>query len=602
MNINKNKQKNNNCKKKYFYINKKGNINICINYKKKKFFELKKIVNKNNLPIKICFPQIIKDKIKLINLSFLRYINIYKLKIKYYLIYPIKVNQESYLLRYILKNTKYKIGLEAGSKAELMTILVHANKKITILCNGYKDKKYIFLANIANKIGHKVYIIIEKFKEIKLIKKNIYNSNLKIGIRIKLNSLEFNTKNNRSQFKFGLNTQQIINCIKIFKKKNIINKLNLLHCHIGSQINKIKHFKRRFKEFIKIYIDLYKIFKIKIKYLDFGGGLAVNYCHKKKKYINYNLNLYTKQIINTIFLLCKKHNVPLPNIFTESGRYITADHVILVTNIINTEKNKIKKISHSQINNKNISKKNIKIILNLWNKLKKNKYLNEKKILKKLKKTKKKHQYGKLNLFEKCLTEKIYNNILIYIKKKYIIKNKKIIKNINLYTSNKIHINFSLFQSLPDSWGIKQIFPILPIKGLNNKNKQNIFITDITCDSDGKINKYINKNKINNTLLIPKYKNNKLPEIIFFMIGAYQNVLGNIHNLFGKIKTNLIYIKKNKKYKCFNICKNDNILNMIKYTQIKKNQILNKFKKNKNINKKIYKILINFLKNKTYLE
>ncbi len=599
MNINKKEQKEKNKKKKYFYIDKKGNINICINYKKKKYFQIKKIIKKNKLPIKVSFPQIIKDRIKLIYNSFKKNIKLNNLNTKYYLVYPIKVNQESYVIRYILKNTKYKIGLESGSKAELMTILVHANKKIKILCNGYKDKKYILLAKIASKIGHKVYLIIEKIKEITLITKYIKKSNLNIGIRIKLNALEFNNKKNKSQFKFGLNTSQILNSIKIFKKKNIINKFNLLHCHIGSQINNIKYLEKNFKEFVKIYIDLYKIFKIKIKYLDFGGGLAVNY-YNKKSCINYNLDTYTLKILEIINLLCQKYKVPIPKIITESGRFITAHHTILISNITNIENNKIKNISKKLINNHYIKKKKIIKYLNLWKKIKTNIYINENKIFKKIKKIKKYYQSTELNIIEKQLIEIIYKNILIYIKKNKIIKDKNKKKYVNLYISNKIHINFSLFQSLPDSWGIKQIFPISPIKILNNKKKQNIYILDITCDSDGKINKYINKKKISNTLTIPKYKN--IPEIIFFMIGAYQNILSNIHNLFGKIETLLVYVKKKKRIKKIFISKNDNILKMLKYTQINKNQINNFFKKNKKINKKICKKLSKFLKYKTYLE
>ncbi len=601
MNINKKKQKNKICKKKYFYINKKGNINVCINKKKKKYIELKKLINKKKLPIKICFPQIIKNRIKIINNSFKKNIKLNNLKNKYYLIYPIKVNQEYYLIKYILKKNKYKIGLESGSKSELMVILIHAKKKIKILCNGYKDKKYIFLAKIANKIGHKVYIIIEKFKEILLIIKYIKKSKINIGIRVKLNLLELNNKKNKSQSKFGLNTSQIINCIKLFKKKKIINNINMLHCHINSQIYDIKILEKNFTEFIKIYIDLYKIFKIKIKYLDFGGGLAVNY-YKKNTYINYDINIYTSKIIKILSSLCKKNKTPIPNILTESGRFITAHHKILISNVINIENNKIKNISNKEINNKNISKKKIKKYLNLWNKIKKNTYINEKKIFKKLKKIKKKHQLGKFNILEKIIIEKIYNNILIYISKNKIIKKKKNKQNINLYISNKIHVNFSLFQSIPDSWGIKQVFPILPIKGLNNKKKQHISILDITCDSDGKINWYTNKKKIKNTLIIPKYKYKKIPEIVFFMIGAYQNILSNIHNLFGKIKTLIIYIKKNKKFKSLCINKNDNILNMLKYTKINKYKIYSSLKKNKNINKRIYNILNKFLKYKTYLE
>ncbi len=593
--------------KQYLIINKKGNINICIKHNKKNIYiDLNKLINqkslkKNILPIKLSFPQIIKQKINKIYLNFKKYIKKYKYNGKYLFIYPIKVNQQSYLIRSILKNIKNKIGLEAGSKSELMTILINSNKNVTIICNGYKDKKYIYLALLASKIGHKIFFVIEKIKEIKLILNVKIKNNFFIGIRSKLNSLELNKKINKNQIKFGLTSLQILKTIKILKKNNLLKKLKLLHCHIKSQINDINYIKIYLKEIINIYIDLIKIFKIKIKYLDLGGGLAVNYAEKNK--MNYNIKTYASKIIKLIQYICKKNKTKTPNIITESGRFITAHHEILITNIVNTEKNnfyKIKPLKKNIITNK----KNILIIKIwiIWNKIKKLtkkiKKNKEKYIFKLLNKIKINFKLGIYNLKIKSYIEKIYNNILKYIYKKKLIKNKKKLKYINLYTSDKIHINISLFQSLPDMWGAKQKFPILPIEGLNKPIKRYTNISDITCDSDGTIYQYINKKNINNTLPIQNFKSNKPPKIGIFMIGAYQKTLGNIHNLFGNIKTLIIYTRKNNKFKEISINKNDNISNMLRYTNTNKKKILLFLKRNKiHINK-----LNKYLKYKTYLE
>ncbi len=584
----------------FFIINKNGKIKICIKHKNKiKTITLDKIIKWNNtenkLPIKLCFPQIIKNRCNLINSKFNFYIKKYKFKGNYSLIYPIKVNQQSYIIHSILKNNKYNNGLESGSKSELMCILINTKKKITILCNGYKDKKYIKLALIATQLGHKVYIIIEKIKEIILLIK-LKKNNLKIGIRIKLNNLEIDQNKNKYQIKFGLNSIQIIRLINILKKFNLTKKCELIHCHIKSQINKINNFNKFLREFINIYIDLIKIFNLNIKYLNIGGGLAVNY--SGIKYINYTLDTYISNIIKLILIICRKNKIKTPNIITESGRYITAHHEILITNIINIEKNKTFKIKNLIISKNN--KKNI-IFKNLWNilnKINKKKIINFNNIKNILIKTKKFFQKGFFNILEKSWIEKIYFNILYKINKKKIITNNKILNNINLFLSDKIHLNISIFRSIPDTWGIKQIFPILPIKKLNKPISKEVHISDITCDYDGKINKYIHKNKIQNTLPIQNLNKKKLPPIGLFMIGAYQNTLGNKHNLFGNIETWIIYLKNKNKYKKIIINLNSSLKKLIKFTNLNQKKIIFFLKKNKKIKKKI----IFLLKNKTYLE
>ncbi len=571
--------------KKYIYKDKKGNLNIKI--KQGKYINIKKIIKKKKkFPIKLCFPQIIKNKINKIYTLFNKYIKKYKYNGKYTLVYPIKVNQESYIIKYILEKNKHPIGLESGSKSELMNIIINSKKKINILCNGYKDNQYIHIASLAANIGHKIYLIIEKINEINIIKDYIHNKNIKIGIRIKLNSLEINQKKNNSQIKFGLTSSQIIELINILKKLKIKNKLCLLHCHIGSQINDIKYIKNSYKEFINIYKDIYKIFKINIKYLDFGGGLSVNYNNKIIN-PNYNIKKYISLIVKLTNKICKKYNIITPNIITESGRYITSHHSILITNIINIENNKINKIKNIFKNKKKYSKELFKI-WKKWNKIKNKKKINKKKLNYLIKKIKLKFKKGKYNIIEKSWIEKINLNLLILIKKYKIFKNKNLFKNITLFTSHKIHVNFSLFQSIPDAWGIKQIFPIYIIGKYQNIKKNNIHISDITCDADGTINKYINKNKINNVLKISKYKISKSQKISFFMIGSYQNILRNIHNLFGNVETYTIFLLKNKKIKIKKINKYDNILNMLKYTNVKKKKIQKFIHKNK-IFKKILK-------------
>ncbi|BAP58680.1 biosynthetic arginine decarboxylase [Candidatus Tachikawaea gelatinosa] len=550
---------------KYYDIDDNGNIivfpdpinmsSVCVN-----LTELANDRKKNNqrFPVLFCFPQILRDRLYLINQSFKKACKLYQYTGNYFLVYPIKVNQQKRIIESLMCS-KEKFGLEAGSKSELIVVLTYAiNKPSIIICNGYKDREYISLAIISTTIGHKVYLVIEKISEIFLILEESKRLNIKpsVGIRIRLAAKNIGKweLSSGEKSKFGLTTSQILKLINILKQSNQINILELLHFHIGSQVPNIKDIISSVKESIQFFVELNNL-GVKIKCLDIGGGLGVDYegTRSKSDYsVNYSVYEYAKNIIYIITQACKKYGLKHPIIITESGRALTAHHAVLISNIIETEKNEHDILP---IPPKNSIIK-IKEMWNNWQVIKKSKkssvcYKLFRISNKQLLEIQNGYSLGLYSLKERAWAEQLHLYLCFYIQKFF--KNKKKYKKklieLEERIADKIYVNFSLFQSLPDSWGINQIFPILPLEGLNEKIKRKAIIFDITCDSDGKIERYIDENGVRTTISMPRYNIKKPPLIGFFMVGAYQEILGNMHNLFGNVETVNINLYPNKKIK-----------------------------------------------------
>ncbi|OQM34017.1 biosynthetic arginine decarboxylase [bacterium endosymbiont of Pedicinus badii] len=609
---------------RYYQISKFGSILVYPNPNNTEnfidLFELTKNTKISNkkYPYTVSFPQILKNRVKLINYCFKRAKKKYNFFGKYIFVYPIKVNQNHYVIKSIL-STKYTVGLECGSKAELMAIYSFAiSKKTIIICNGNKDTEYIKLALIGKKIKYKVYIVIEKIQEIKLILQSINDISLfpHIGIRVKLlEEKKYNKEEKNSfynKYKFGLSIRDIVKIVRFLRRNKILKKLDFLHFHIGSQIFDIKYIRKSIKECVKFFIEISKL-GIEVHYIDVGGGIAVDYSgirnHQSSK--NYEMQEYANCIVKYIKNACQENRLLFPTIITESGRTITAHHKVLISKVTFTERSRYKKIL--SIN------KQSKIIKLFWKK-KKNliqSIKTEKKLMdgideieKWFQKLQKKYKNEKIDIFTMNLVDQIYKNFfhsIFKIFEKMHIKNRKIQEKIEKEIAEKMHVNFSIFQSLPDIWGIKQIFPILPIHGLNEKLSNRSILVDNTCDSDGIIKKYVGNGNIKKTLLMYDYNINNPPVIGFFMIGAYQDILGNFHNLFGKTKNFIVKISRRKKLKIKQISSNDKISDMLNFTNINYKNFINNLENKKNKNdleekNKIIRYIKSFLKKSTYLE
>lgn len=490
------------------------------------------------LPVLIRFSDILKSRVKSLIKAFDKAMLSNHYDANYIAVYPIKVNQQRRVIEDIVSAGEGRVGLEAGSKPELLINIALASKGSIIICNGYKDREYIRLAIIANQLGFQIYIVIEKLSELSLIIECV--EELKVvpllGFRVRLLSITNgrwqNTGGEKS--KFGLRINQVLKAVEILRKNGILDKLKLLHFHIGSQVAESIDLKKGFNEGARFYAQLKKMF-VPIDTIDIGGGLGVDYEGTKStsyNSINYTIDDYANIAVSTIKEVCELENIPLPSIITESGRAMTAHHVIMVTNIIDVEEHvNLDKL----IPNKNACNiiNEFCSLLDTYKKYEPNE--SYEKIIKLHKKALRLFSDGKLNLEQYALADEIYNTICIKLFEKVKTENKehKLIDKLSYKIADKYFANFSVFQTVPDSWAINQVFPILPLQRLLEKPDKRCTLQDLTCDSDGIINKYVDSEGVNTTLPVHSLNGEEPYMIGIFLLGAYQEILGDIHNLFG---------------------------------------------------------------------
>jgi len=572
----------------YFSINSKGNISVAKDRKSAEKIDLFQLVKELksreiNTPLIIRFNDILRDRINELNDAFIKAIKTYKYNNIYQGVFPVKCNQQKNVLKKIIEfGSQWNFGLEVGSKSELLIgLALLENQNSLLICNGYKDKNYIEIATLARKLKKNPIIVIEQRDEVKRIIQAVQdlNSTPLLGIRAKLSSKSSGRwgKSVGDNSKFGLSIPEIMSTIKELKEANLIKEMKLLHFHIGSQISDIAVIKDALQEASQIYVQLCKL-GAPMKYIDVGGGLGIDFDGTKTSSntsTNYSLQNYANDVIATIKDSCQLNKIEHPIIISESGRAIISHCSVLIFNVLGTsnvnsklkifdKKNQSLIISNlletfyelKKLNNKKI---NLSEIIELWNDAKKFK---EDSLVA--------FRLGFLSLEERAYAEEltwacakeIANNL-----------NNDEINHPNLSEITKTlastyYANLSIFKSIPDSWAINQIFPIVPI----HRHLEEPFclgnFADLTCDSDGKLNNFIDNGKIKSLLNLHKPEQDKDYLIGIFMTGAYQEALGNFHNLFGN--TNVVHIDINHEntYKVKNIIKEDSkseILQLLDY-------------------------------------
>lgn len=534
----------------YFNIDKKGQINVghCKYIKDLSvplvdIVEFAKSEHKLQTPLMLRFTDIVKNRVERITKAFDTIRKKIDYPAEYTLIYPIKVNQNRAVVESIVRS-KPNNGLEAGSKAELLAVLsLVKNNKTPIICNGYKDRAYIKTALIARKIGRNITIVIEKMAEahyvIELAKELEIMPLLGVRCRLALTLAGKWAHSGGEKSKFGLSTTQILELIKLLKKNDMLECLHLIHCHQGSQIANVKDIEYYINELAQVYVGLCKL-GVNIKIIDVGGGLAVDYEGSRSRSFNstnYTLSEYAETILSKVKELALKNELELPQIFTESGRAVTAHHAVFVTNVVEVESVVGEEVP-------DIGKTNDEDLVELDNMLDSFDRLpiNEIYSSSVLAIESLHHRFaaGNLSLEKRALAEQLFSHIKL-----------EIIKRLNpLYRSHrdlydkldedlakKIIANFSLFQSMPDSWAISQLFPVVPLSQLDSEPRMRSVIEDITCDSDGKINNYMDHQGNEPSLKLPKFNPDDPYLLGVFLVGAYQEIMGNLHNLFGKVTT-----------------------------------------------------------------
>lgn len=539
-----------------------------------------------SLPLLLRFPSIIHQRLDGLLSAFNKAFEKNGYTGNYLPAYPIKVNQEKSVLDSFLEHD-FKIALEAGSKPELFAVIALGVKNnLDIICNGYKDKDYIKLALLGQKLGLNVNIIVEKLSELDLVLDISQELDVipRLGVRVRLGSLGKGNWQNTGgvKSKFGLTSVQLLAFIEKLKNANKLDCLKVLHFHMGSQISDLEDIQNGLREGCRLYAEINHS-GAKLEAIDVGGGLGVDYegtCSRSYYSINYNIESYADTIVKTIKEICDSENLKHPKIITESGRAMVAHHAVLVTNIIDVEP-----VLPENISNK-IDYKNIDFITSLedcYNDLR----LDPRKALEIYHQS---HRYydtaqslyiqGDIDLSVRACAEEWHYKIcfeLLKVLNPKIKNHQVILDNLNEEMANKIFCNFSLFQSLPDIWGLSQIFPILPLSDLNklDDDSQSMrgLIQDITCDSDGRIDKYIDGQGVENSLPMPIYDKNNPYHIGFFMVGAYQEILGDLHNLFGNTSTVDVIIK-DKNYNFVNLKQGDSTLDVLKYVDFDGRELL----------------------------
>ncbi|MCC8166248.1 MAG: biosynthetic arginine decarboxylase [Planctomycetes bacterium] len=532
------------------------------------------------LPVLIRFTDILRHRFKVIHDAFQHAFNTYEYGGQFRPVYPIKVNQHRHIVEDIVNlGAPYHHGLEAGSKPELLIAIAHhRDPEALIVCNGFKDEEYVDSALLGIKLGHKVCLVVEKLTELDLILERAKALKVEpiLGIRMKLSSRGRGQWEGSSgdKSKFGLRSSDILTALATLRRRRMLDKLQLLHVHIGSQITDIQRFKHAAREVCCFFKEISR-HGASIQYLDFGGGLAVDYDGSQTNFpssANYGPREYAADIVDAVSIACREGNIPHPNIVIESGRALVAHHSMLVIEAISStdlengmtppplprNPNPVLKDIHDVV--ENISAKNYQesyhdaiqagqYALTLFN-------------------------HGNLTLEERAGVETRFRlacqKILQLVRKLDYVPDD--LAGLESMLATTYFCNYSVFQSIPDHWVIRQLFPVMPLHRVSEKPTAFGVLADITCDSDGVIDQFVDLRDVRHTLPLHPLRKNEPYYIGIFLVGAYQEILGDLHNLFGD--TTVVHVSSNDKgYIIDKTIGGDTVMEVLAYVQFTRDGI-----------------------------
>lgn len=570
----------------YFGINPEGHMVVRPGKSSQHTIDLKNLVDDiqakgYSLPVLIRFSDILKSSIAELADAFQTASREHNYTGTYHGVYPIKVNQQRQVVEEIVKfGRPYNIGLEAGSKPELHAILaIMDNPEALLICNGYKDEAFIRLALMGQKLGKKVFIVVERLSELKIIVRVSKELDIRpnIGLRIKLVTAGSGrwASSGGENSKFGLSPIELVEALDIAKEENIVDCIRLIHFHLGSQITNIRRIKTSLKEICRYYSELMRQ-GFNIEYIDVGGGLGVDYDGSRSTFAsstNYTVQEYANDVVYHLYEICEEEDLPHPNIISESGRALTAYHSMLVFNVLDVasfpgldhdltigdEAPTVVQDLHyvwGQASNKNI--------IESWHDAVDLKDQAQNQFF-----------LGLISLKDRALADQLFWGICRKIQDmasrlKYMPDE---LKNLPQKMADKYFCNFSVFQSLPDSWAIDQVFPIVPIQRLNEEPTRQGTLMDLTCDSDGVIDGFIGAQNTEKTLPLHPVQPGEPYRIGIFLTGAYQEILGDLHNLFGDTNTVHISMNKDGTLKYEQIIEGENVADVLDYVQFRADEL-----------------------------
>jgi arginine decarboxylase len=577
--------------KGYFSVSEQGHVLVHPEKDPARAIDLKQLVDTLvlrgiSMPILIRFAGILKHRLGELHDAFDTAIREHKYNGRYCCVYPIKVNQQRQVVEEVLEfGRPYNFGLEAGSKPELLAVMALADNETPIVCNGFKDDEYIEMAMMAQKVGRRIIPVVEKYTELELIAKYSERVGVRpaIGIRAKLASRGSGRWKSSGGYrsKFGLSTTEVMRALNELKARGMADCLQLLHFHLGSQITNIRQIKGAVNEAARLYAELWRAGATGLAYLDVGGGLGIDYDGSQTDFessVNYTLQEYANDVVYHIQNVCDESAVPHPTIITESGRAIAAYHSALVFNVLGVsglgDEEAPQELPHDPeqplidlqetyraVNTRNLletyhdAQQALDSALNLFS-------------------------LGYLPLDQRCIAENLFWAICRKVQKlardlEYFPEE---LEGLDAMLSDTYFCNFSLFQSMPDSWAIKQLFPIMPIHRLQEKPSHHAVLGDITCDSDGKVDQFIDRRDVKRTLPLHDFNGSDY-YLGAFLIGAYQEILGDLHNLFGD--TNAVHVRLSPSGEVMldEVIKGDTVREVLDYVQFKSDSLIGRLRR-----------------------
>ena len=573
----------------YFAIGENGHVQIHPTKDASRSIDLKQLVDDLqlrgiHLPTLIRFRDILQHRLKDIAEAFQAAIAQNEYSGRYICVYPIKVNQQRQVIEEVLHfGRQYGFGLEAGSKPELLVVAALADNDTPIICNGFKDAEFIEMAMLAQKIGRNIIPVVEKYTELDLILEYAEKIGVrpKIGMRVKLAARGGGRWQSSGGYrsKFGLTVGEILRGVEELKTRGMADCFQLLHFHLGSQIPNIRIVKHALNEAARVYVELVKA-GAGLKYMDVGGGLGVDYDGSQTNFessVNYTLEEYANDVVYHLQTVCDEAKVPHPTIVSESGRAIVAHHSVLVFNVLGVagfgdepvppaatpemEQPLIDLIEtydglgpRNALESYHDAQQALDMAMNLFT-------------------------GGYLPLEQRSLAENLYWKICLKLQKLVQAMDDvpEDLQNLDESLSDTYFCNFSLFQSIPDSWAIKQLFPIMPIHRLNEQPTRHAVLGDITCDSDGKIDQFIDRRDVKRTL--PLHAFDGSPYYLgVFLVGAYQEILGDLHNLLGDTHAVHVSLDANNAVVLDAVIKGDTVREVLKYVEFNGEALIGKLR------------------------
>lgn len=556
----------------YFFVNDSGHIAARLDDAHEidlhaVSLELK--AQKLSFPVLIRLPQILHARIKELCGAFANAIKRCEIETDHIPLYPIKVNQQRTVVEHVLSSQTAGIGLEVGSKTELLAALgLLQTENALLVCNGYKDRSYIRIALFAQRMGINVFLVVEKLSELALIMQECKALGVipKLGVRVRLTSIAAGNWQNTGgrNSKFGLGTRDLLQLIETLKSNESSDWLQLLHFHMGSQISDLEDFTVGLREAMQIYRQLH-LNKINIQYVDIGGGLAIDYSAQQDTSSfskAYSMQAYADKVIGVIGEVCASNQIPVPKVFSENGRAMTAHHAVLVTNVVEVEH----KQNYSSVPDAPEDKcETLTEFIDQIEKLKESGEPLSAHVVKKFEQQMENlFLSGKLDLKQRCLGERYVQDCMI-AQERY---------QPDTVVASKYYCNFSVFQSMPDVWGLEQIFPIIPLARLKERPTEQARLHDLTCDSDGQVSVYTCSKGLSDSLPLHFIKPKEDYVIGCFLVGAYQEILGDVHNLFGDTHTANVELSSGGKLKITEVEAGDCISELLSSIHLDSEQVM----------------------------